>query len=344
MGAMNKDETHQALLERHGAFWTRHPVAEPILRVRPHRPLGWGGHFGRYVRPFGEGELIEPERMTFEPDEPAALVDGPLFCGLQLPGVCWTEALLGCPVRMETGGAWAERFLFGPDDVRRVLDRARAGQPSPWLKRFREAVSAFAEMAKGRFPLVQPLMRGPLDMMASALGHEQTVEAFLDYPELAGALLGRCAGLFIEMAAEFLSLAPPFLGGGVTFGLWTPGGPIRTQLDNAVLVSPDMYREHCLPHDARVFASFDPVVLHVHSGCLHIVDHLLSARDLDAIQISIDHPGGPLAGEIMPILEKIQEKKPLIVTGPVTEAELEGLLSLPPAGVALDLQKVEETS
>jgi hypothetical protein len=104
-----------------------------------------------------------------------------------------------------------------------------------------------------------------------------------------------------------------------------------------------MYREHCLPYDVRIFRSFDPVVLHVHSGCLHIVDHLLAADDLDALQISIDHPGGPLAAEILPILRKIQKKKPLIVTGPVSEAELEGLLSLPPEGVALDLQKVEDT-
>ena len=57
--------------------------------------------------------------------------------------------------------------------------------------------------------------------------------------------------------------------------------------------------------------------------------------------MSIDFPGGPLLSDILPTLVRIQGRKPLIVTGPATEEEIERTLSsLPPAGVALDLQRV----
>jgi hypothetical protein len=280
--------------------------------------------------------------MEFRVPEPESLIDQGLLCGLQLPGVCWTEALLGCPVRMETGGAWAERFLLDRSDVTHLLDRGNDPANDLWIAAFRRSVRNLAEQAAGRFPLVQPLMRGPLDMMASALGHEQTVELFVDEPDLAERLLDMCADLFIDLAGEFLSLAPRFVEGGVTFGLWTAGHPVRTQLDNAVLLSPNLYARRCLPHDRRVFESFDPVVLHVHSGCLHIVDYLLGEESLDAIQVSIDHPGGPLTAEILPVLRRIAERKPLIVTGPATAAEHDQLLSLPPGGVSLDLQLIAD--
>ena len=319
-------------------------VERPILRVRPHQPLGFGGHSGRFTPSLKEGDLIDPSGLRFEPvlaDEPAALLDGCFFNGFQLPGLCWTEALLGCPVRMETGGAWAEAFLGNREQV---TERCRRGVPAdsdPWLTRFRQGTALLAGRAGGRFPVIQPLMRGPLDMMAAALGHEAMATAFYDDPGLGRELLALCTDIFVALARQHVAQAPGFLGGDVTFGLWAPGRAIRTQLDNAVLLSPRLYQDCFLPHDSRVFDSFDLVVMHVHSGCLHIVDALLSAPELDAIQVSIDFPGGPLLSDILPALERIQGRKPLIVTGPATEDEIERTLSLlPPAGVALDLQRV----
>ncbi len=334
-------DPRNGLVRRHRAFWDRDPVEEPILRLRAHRPLAWGGHHGRNIRPFGEGELIDPARMILRTEKPTSAMDEALFSGLALPGVCWTEALIGCPVRMETGGAWAESFLSSPEDIARLCEGGWAASRDPWFEKFREETCCLVKEAGDRFAVVPPLMRGPLDMMASALGHQAMVETFLDCPELAERLLALCSERFIELAREHHSIAGTFLGGSVIFGLWAPGLAIRTQLDNAVLLSPELYQRHALRYDSRIFESFDTVVIHVHSGCLHIVDELLEAPALNAIQVSIDHPGGPLAADILPLLARIQARKPLIVTGPVNALELEHLRALPPAGVALDLQLLD---
>ena len=74
-----------------------------------------------------------------------------------------------------------------------------------------------------------------------------------------------------------------------------------------------------------------------------IIDDLVQEPDLDCIQVSIDYPGGPLAAEVMPRLQKILDHKPLIVTGPVYQSELDELQRLRPAGgLCLQVQVVPD--
>jgi hypothetical protein len=42
--------------------------------------------------------------------------------------------------------------------------------------------------------------------------------------------------------------------------------------------------------------------------------------------VSLDYPAGPSFEESFPILKRINERKPLIINGPVTKKELEQLL------------------
>jgi hypothetical protein len=179
--------------------------------------------------------------------------------------------------------------------------------------------------------------------MAAALGHEAMCTAILEAPEWADAFLEACDRIFLSAAERRLSRTPAFEGGYLSgYGIWAPGSVVRTQVDNATLLSPKVYRDRVLPHDRRVIEAFAFPLIHLHSICLHIVEDLLQVRALKAIQVSIDYPGGPLAAEVMPIFGRILEEKPLIVTGPVTRPELESLRALRPAGrLCLQVQLVE---
>ena len=109
------------------------------------------------------------------------------------------------------------------------------------------------------------------------------------------------------------------------------------------MISPAVYRERVLKYDRRVIEAFEYPLIHLHSGCLHLADELLQVDALKAIQVSIDYPGGPLASEVLPVLERIIRKKPLIVTGPVAEDELRALEALPHSGrLCMHVQLVGE--
>jgi hypothetical protein len=226
-------------------------------------------------------------------------------------------------VRVVTGGPWAEPF---------AADWRAPGRRAPderWLAKLDAFVDLLAGRAGGRYPIVQPLMRGPVDMMASAVGHEETCLALMEEPAAAAAFLDVCADFFIRTARRRLERTPPFAGGYLSgYGIWAPGRVVRTQIDNATMLSPAVYRERVLAHDRRVIEAFDNPLIHLHSGCLHVADVLLEVEALKAVQVSIDYPGGPLAAEVLPILERIVRRKALIVTGPVTGEELASLEAL----------------
>ena len=333
------------LVKRHRAYW-RGEGEGPLRQVSRHSPLaahapipladGTSAAEGMCITP----DLIDPRR--FFPEERGELPagSGDFLSVAGPPHLCWTEAILGCPVRVVTGGPWAEPFVSDGAD----LDSIAADEQ--WLGKLDEFVHLLAERADGKYPIAEPLMRGPIDMMAAALGHEPMCVALMESPEETDALLSTCADIFIHTARRRLQHTPAFAGGQVSaFGIWAPGSVVRTQVDNSSLLSPAVYRDRVLKHDRRVIEAFDYSIIHLHSGCLHIADDLAAVEALGVIQVSIDYPGGPMAAEIMPILARILEKKPVLVTGPVTEAELGELEALsPPGRLGLQLAVIQDNT
>jgi len=137
-------------------------------------------------------------------------------------------------------------------------------------------------------------------------------------------------------------LLPKFENGySCIYGIWAPKPICRTQADYSVLISPEIYEKNFLPCDLKIIKTFEYTVFHLHSANIHIAEKLLEIPELKAIQISIDYPAkafSPSIEKLLPIFKKIQEKKPLIVTGPVTKRELQLIRrELSPHGLALSL-------
>jgi hypothetical protein len=335
--------TWAPLAARHRAFWRAEPGVL-LKEVGTHHPLREGGGVpladGRRAR---EGELITPD--VIEPQRfygPAAAVpvalQGDFVVGPAVPHLCWTEAIVGCPVRVVTGGPWAEPAAGDWRDLERLQpDRA-------WWRRLDAFVDLLVTRTAGHQPVLQPLMRGPVDMMAAAVGHAEMCLALAEEPDLAAAYLERCTTIFIDTARRRLARTPAFAGGFVcAYGIWAPDLEVRTQVDNASMLSPAIYARQVLPHDRRIMEAFPYTHIHLHSCCMHVVDALLEVEALKAIQVSIDYPGGPLAAAIMPVLRRVVGRKALIVTGPVTPAELVDLEQLAEQGsVCLRVDLVQE--
>jgi hypothetical protein len=320
------------LCTRHAAFWNGEGEA-PLRQVTAHTPLR-----SLSAMPLADGSqlaegqvllpgLIDPVRFYNTHVKPKELINGDFITSVGPPHLCWTEAIMGCPIHVATGGPWAKPFIDDVQDVNRVTGDVA------WLEKLDAFVDFLSARVDGQCPIVQPLMRGPLDMMASALGHEAMCLALITEPKASEAFLDRCADLFIEIANRRLAHTPVFQGGYLSsYGIWAPGPVVRTQVDNGTMLSPKVYRERARSADQKVIEAFDYSLIHMHSGCLHLSDVLLEIDALKVIQVSIDYPGGPLAAEVMPIIERIMQKKPVIVTGPVSEAELGMLEALKPAG------------
>jgi hypothetical protein len=78
----------------------------------------------------------------------------------------------------------------------------------------------------------------------------------------------------------------------------------------------------------------------LHSGSLHVARVYAESENITAIQMTLDStPTAPRLREMLPTLAAIMERKPLIITGEVTEAEVALALSeLSPRGLCISVQ------
>jgi hypothetical protein len=330
----------ERLLDRHRGFWLRESIDGPLLRLSPYSPLKRESDLPlRGGRVATDGILLTPEAIDAKliaewQGIPSSPTDGDLLTSVAPIGLCWNEAILGCPIRVNAGSVWANAFIRDWDDV----DRIQFDERNPWLKKLLELTSLLVEKARNRTFVTQTLLRGPVDMAAAALGYQRLCIELYRNPREVDRLLRICTEFFLEIAKAHISLLPPFRGGFVSaFDIWAPGTSIRSQTDNSVLLSPAIYEKHIFPYDRRIIEASDFPIIHTHQPCMrHILRPLLEVPDLKAIQMSLDRPKGPSVWEIVPLMQEVQKKKALIVTGSVSREELKLMLdALEPEGLSL---------
>jgi len=333
------------ILEAHKSFWLM-SNPEPLLYLTEYSPLRRDEKIplsdGRLVSDdtYLCPDLIDPRLFVekLKVDKESSIIYGDFIRTLAPFDFCWTQAFIGCPIRVSSGKVWAEPFIENMKDIDSQLK-----VNNEWLEKLLEFTSVLIDLSRGNLPVVQPLFRGPIDMTASAVGSDRLCIAIYKYSDLLKGLLSFCAKVFIDALNDQLRLIPKFQNGySCMFGIWASEPICRTQADYSVLVSPKIYEKIFLPHDLKIIKAFKYTIFHLHSANIHIVEKLLEVAELKAIQVSIDYPArafSPPLKKLIPIFKKIQEEKPLIITGPVTKEELQLIRrELSPNGLALNLR------
>lgn len=334
-----------ALLDRHRAFWTRQPVDHPLLRTRPYQwlepsaslPLRGGRRTPREWP--AETADLDLDALVAEWSPPSELLSGDFLEQVEPFGLCWLEGRVGARVRIAAGTVWAEPpqpGVFRLDDV-----RGRLASGTSWRDVLRAYYPKLAAAASGRAMVASTLLRGPLDVAAALVGATDLALLLVDQPERVGDLLDVAADGFVETAGFVRELVPGFAGGWASFGIWAPGSVVRLQCDYSAMLSPADYRRWDVPRQRRIAREFDYSVLHLHSGCLHVLDALLEMPELDAVEVSLDPwPSGPHPVDTIPALARIQAAGKAVVVhgGPMSIEDYERMVAaLSPVGLALDV-------
>ena len=332
------------ILAAHADFWKG---AGRLVRMKPYVPAedlrlpiaGRGPAAGdMYLQP----EMLDPNDFL----EPAAAggpdavaTDGGVLRIKSAPKLPWTEAIMGCPIKLlpRSGAAWAEKCMADPFDT-----AAHALRPAdnPWLQKLVEITRALDARADGAYFVTHVTMRGPVDMADAMLGTEQLLLSMADRPDDVRRLLAICTEAFIEIARAQWAAISPARGGHVSrYGIWAPGRVTRSQADLAAMLSPDLYRRMVMPFDLQALRAFDYSILHTHSAFPHLAEAYLDQDVPTALQIGVDEPPfGPPVAEMLPFLKRVLKAKPLIFHGVVSSQEAQLVQNeLPATGLFLDL-------
>ncbi|MCP4397705.1 MAG: hypothetical protein GY801_10450, partial [bacterium] len=202
-------------IEKYNAFWER-TNSTPLT----------GYSIGSYFiskRFEAAGELLA-ENQKIEPDmlDVAAFQDDYVrmaeqwsrvehdivFTGTPFPGIPWMEAMLGCEV-YSTGSSFTAHPTgenLNEVDLRHIVRNA-------WFEKYLEFTQILQELGNETFPVGQPILRGPTDIVGTILDQTNLVFAFYDAPEKVVQLLHDSVDRFLEVLQEQKKRIHRFYGG-----------------------------------------------------------------------------------------------------------------------------------
>jgi len=293
---------------------------------------------GMTLRPW----MLEPEKIHPLPEDTHEHLDVPKTYGdvfqvlapyYKIP---WVEAISGCPLVVKGDSIWPKPYV---DRTGLGKEKVTVARSQEWIDKLVDFTTFLVRNVFPEYLVTQPLMRGPGDLLSAIMGVENMCIGMYMFPDTTRDLLSKLTDVLIEAASTQLKAIPEFNGGYCNpFGVWAPGASVRTQDDASVQLSPRHYEEFILPCEKRIVECFDYTVRHVHSGCIRIVDMLLGVANLGGIEVTVDEFPYPRDWDaLIPVLQKIQTRKPLIVSGAFTQEEFDRVVgALSPNGLLLD--------
>jgi hypothetical protein len=338
----------------HKNFWNRTAQKHPILSYRQ-GDFFFSRHYKAARHLLVEGKIITPEMLIvddFLPDyermyqKSLELGQSAFWTAEPFTGIPWMEAMLGCGV-VAGADSFTSSHIENFSDAQ--VKSIKLDYENPWLKKYLEFTNKLVELSEGRFPIGQPIMRGPTDIIGAMIGQTEMIYFVYENPELFAEMVNRVTDVFLDVM-ELQKKQIPLFHGGSSIGfyhVWAPGSCIWYQDDLSSILSPDLYARYFIEAGKRICSSYDKSAIHLHPSSFFILDSLLAIDDLDIIEVNKDI-GGPSVEEMLPTLQKIMKKKRLILWGDLTLEDLDIVKrNLPVNGLFLnivteDLLRIEE--
>lgn len=338
-------------LRRHYAFWQGEKTDRPMV----------GFQIGSYFmaqRYQAAEELLQPGKII-SPDmlDPKAFLEDyerqfqwteeagqdAFYVAEPYTGIPWMEAMLGCRIGATGESMWAEHWMENWEEVEGLY----LNPDNPWFKKFVEFVDVLVEHAQGRFPVGQPILRGPSDIVGAIIGQSRFPLEIYDNPEKIRKLAQVATKAFVEVVATLQKHAAPFHGGYSIgfYHLWTPGHCIWYQEDLSALMSPTSFRELIRDFGVEICRYAPYNAIHVHPSSFFVLDEILSIKELSVVEINKD-VGGPTIADMLAEFRKVLAAgKKLIVWGALDHQDLQAVMEeLPRRNIYLDIvaETVEE--
>ena len=347
---------HDEIRERCERFWNGESMRRPMVGALYNRmaPLRW----------FTEN--LDVRRLAPENLE-AALYRGDMlrrfraaetiggdtgFVAYPFIGIPWLEAIFGCEVQAAGSSAWPEPLAADW----RSLGEGDLQWDNGWFDVLQDEVRIAIDLRdeleadeNAVLPIGPCHLRGLGDFAGALAGQTDFCLALYDFPKEIKNLIELGAGAWRRIVEAQFSLIPEDNCGGYWNGnqpLWCPGKSMLIPADVASLVSPEMFVEFFYKPLLQMIDGYDYSIMHTHSTYIdnYPLDMLMAIDELQAVQVGID-TNGPDIESIIPTIQKIAERRRVIVAGTLSADQIRrAMRKLPSTGICFltYLESIEE--
>jgi len=241
---------------------------------------------------------------------------------------------LGCQPHFTPDTVWVDPAPVGEDGYPSFDDRWRQDSWWQWML---ETTRRAAEASRGRY-FMQALW-GNLagDTLALARGTQNLLFDIATHPDWVASAIQRITDIQIESIGKIWEImGPGKLGveGSINYvGCWSPGRTIGLDCDFSCMISPEAFKQLCLPSLIETMHTVDHRIYHLDGpGAIRHLDILLSLPELHAIQW-VPGAGQEAILQWIPLIERVQkagksiavQAKPEEVSSLLGEVRPEGL-------------------
>jgi len=191
-----------------------------------------------------------------------------------------------------------------------------------------EMTDYFAKECKDEFFVSNPDNPGCIDVLSNLRGSDLMMD-MIEEPDTVHRALDEIQNVWLKTTNHYLDVLGKANNGATGIGFlrtYAKGRHAQLQCDIAAMLSPNMFREFCLPELEAQAKVLDHALYHLDGiEQIRVLDMLLSVENLNTIQWTCV-TGQPSPLELIPVLRKIQEAgKNLVIH--IKPSEIEGIVS-----------------
>ena len=199
-------------------------------------------------------------------------------------GVTVFASAFGCKVDFfEHTLPWAHPVIGADDAPSRVLELPAPDVHDGQLGAMLEFTEQFVHETAGRYPVAMTDLQGPLDTAYLVWEPSAFMVAMYEHPREVHHLMRLVTDLIVSYVKEQRARCPEFIPCHFP-PLWLPDGRgIAISDDGLAVISPNLYRDFCLPYVNELSEEFGGVMIHSCGSFSHQLDNLAQVRDLRGI-------------------------------------------------------------
>jgi hypothetical protein len=195
------------------------------------------------------------------------------------------EIVLGCtPQFLDKESVWAHPRLKCVEEVTDI----RLDFQNPYYRILRDMNAKLAVSVPMQDPIAFFALEGISDSVSGLYGAENFLLDLLLKPAAVKQAMEHIKRLWIEAFEDFKKIlykGRPKENGCSWAGIWAPGTTFPLQEDLTYMISPEMFREFCLPHIIDIAAVLDYPLYHLDGiGAIPHLDAILTVDPIRAIQ------------------------------------------------------------